>query len=272
MRAVSRSLNQETVMPTQDFRNGSDNAVVGRATWNFGYEEIYITFRGRTFQLHNVNELRTDGVRIGISVSDELFVYLSSTRDGERFQLSLNGEQLRADEVDFATSPTASTMSTTKITAQLAQPGKGKWKMQERVEMARRWCRALSSAFGGIVLFFALKSDYLSKQARREVLIAFGGAAIVLLLVDMLSKWDLGARFMMLLPPAVFGFCAFRTFTTYMDINNNTFELLSLRTGALAAIIVLFVAASLKCLVAQGSATRLHSEARQHKKLHPKVI
>jgi hypothetical protein len=259
-------------MPTQDFRDGSDNAIVGRATWNFGYEEIYITFRDRTFQLHNVNELRTDGVRIGVSVSDELFVYLSPTRDGERFQLSMNGVQFQPDPVDFATSPTASTMSTTKVTAQIAQPGKGKWKMQERVEMARRWCRALSSAFGGIVLFFSLKSDYLSKQARRDVLIAFGAAAIILLLVDMFSKWDLGARLMMLLPPVVFGFCAFRTFTAYMDINDNAIELLSPKTGALAAILLLFAAASLKCLAAQGSATRLYTEAREHKKLHPKVI
>ncbi len=259
-------------MPTQVFRDGITNEIVGRATWNFGYEEIYISFNERTFQLHNVNELRTDGVRIGVSVSDELFVYLSSTRDGERFQLSLDGTQLKGDPVDFASSPTATMMTTTKITAQIAQPGKAKWKMQERVEMARRWCRALSCAFGGIVLFFALKSDHLSKQGRRDVIIAFGGAAVLLLVVDVLSKWDGGARFTMLIPPAIFGFCAFRTLTTYLDINNGTIELLAPQTFAMLAIVALLGAASLKCLAARGSAARLHTEAREHKKYHAPVV
>jgi hypothetical protein len=259
-------------MPTQDFQDGLTNEIVGRATWNFGYEEIYISYGERTFQLHNVNELRTDGVRIGVSVSDELFVYLSSTRDGERFQISLNGNQLKGDAVDFATSPTASMMTTTKITAQIAQPGKGKWKMQERVEMARRWCRALSCAFGGIVLFFVLKADYLSKQGRRDVIIAFGAAAIALLLVDVLSKWDGGARFTMLIPPAVFGFCIVRVFTTYLDLNDGAIVLESLNTVAMVAIVGLLITASLKCLTARGSAARLHTEAREHKKYHAPVV
>ena len=259
-------------MPTQDFRDGITNEAVGRATWNFGYEEIYISFLERTFQLHNVNELRTDGVRIGVSVSDELFAYLTSTRDGERFQLSLNGHQLKGDAVDFASSPTASMMTTTKITAQIAQPGKSKWKMQERVEMARRWCRALSCAFGGIVLYFALKSDYLSKQARRDVIIAFGAGAIILLLVDVFSKWDGGARFTMLFPPIAFGLCAFRTLTAYLDMNNNSIELLAPQTFALLAIVLLLATASIKCLSARGSAARLHTEAREHKKIHAPVM
>jgi hypothetical protein len=259
-------------MPTQDFRDGITNEVVGRATWNFGYEEIYISFHDRTFQLHNVNELRAEGVRIGVSVSDELFVYLSSTRDGERFQLSLNGTQLKGDPVDFASSPTATMMTTTKITAQIAQPGKGKWKMQERVEMARRWCRALSCAFGGIVFFFVLKGDYLSKQGRRDVIIAFGGAALLLLLVDVLSKWDGGARFTMLVPPVVFGFCAFRVFTTYLDMNDDSIVLQSPNTVAMVAIVGLLITASIKCMTARGSAARLHTEARDHKKHHTPVI
>lgn len=259
-------------MPTQEFRNSEDNTVVGRVTWSFSYDEIYITFDDRTFQLHNVNELRTEGVHIGVSVSDELFVYLGSTRDGERFQLSLNGIALVGDPVDFATSPTAATISALKVTAHVAQPGKATWKRQARVEMARRWCRALASAFAGIVLYFTLEADLLSDESRRGVLVAFGGAAAALMLVDLLSKWDIGATVMLLIPPLIFGFCAYRIFTTYMDLNDDQIVLMSLQTVATVAMILLLVTASFVCLAAQGSAQRLYAEARAHRKINPRSI
>ena len=259
-------------MPTQDFRDSRDNSVVGRAMWSFSYDEIYISFEDRTFQLHNVNELRTEGVHIGVSVSDELFVYLASTRDGERFQLSLNGVALVGDAVDFATSPNGATISALKVTAHVAQPGKGTWKQQAKVEIARRWCRALASAFAGIAFYFTLKSDQLSESARISVLIAFGGAAAALVLVDLLSKWDIGARLMMLIPPLIFGFCAYRTFTTYMELNDNQVILLSPQTAATLAMILLLVTASFVCLAAQGSAKRLYVDAREHRKINPPSI
>ncbi len=259
-------------MPTQEFRHREDNGVVGRATWSFSYDEIYITFDDRTFQLHNVNELRTEGVHIGVSVSDELFVYLGSTRDGERFQLSLNGTALIGDPVDFATSPTGAASSALKITAHVAQPGKGTWKQQAKVEMARRWCRALASAFAGLVLYFTLQSDIPADDARQSILIAFGGAAAALVLVDLLSKWDMGATLMMLVPPVIFGFCAYRTFTTYMDLNDNRVVLLAPQTFATVAMILLLVTASFVCLAAQGSAKHLYSEAKEHRKINPRSV
>jgi hypothetical protein len=254
-------------MPTQEFfrdtANHSDTDSV-RVTWDFGYQEVFLTYEGRTFQLHNASELRSTGVRIGTSVKDELFVHLGNTSDGERFHLSLNAKPLAGSTINFAASPSAATMNPTKVTAHVAPPATAKWKFQERVEKARLWCRAIAALLGLGVLYTAMNTSLPYNMNRREVMVSCAAVAVVLMVCDLLSKTDTGASVLMLVPPLAFLALILGVLVTYLKAGVPLIDPVSFL--ALGIILVLATAIQ-KCLSARSSAGKLRREARDHRRI-----
>ena len=254
-------------MPTQEFYGQStENADTKpvRVTWDFGYQEVFLTYEGRTFQLHNAEELRTKGIRIGTSVKDELFVHLGPTSDGERFQLSLNATPLTGSAINFSASPSAAIMNPTKVTANVAPPATAKWKFQERVERARLWCRAIAALLGLVVFYTAMNTSLPYGMARRDVMIVCGAIAGVLMFCDILAKSDTGASIIMLIPPFAFIALILGVLVAYLKAGVPLVDPVSF----LALGIILVLAAAIqKCLTARSSAGKLRREAREHRRI-----
>lgn len=264
-------------MPSQEFRpdpdsDSDDTDGPVRVTWDFAYEEIYVAVGNRTFQLHSAEELRTTGVRIGTTVRDEVFVALVATREGERFLVSRNEVPMVGEPIHFGASSATATITPLKVTANVATPGKGTWLLQEKVEGARRWCRSLAAASGAVVLYFALKTGEIWKNPRRDVMLAFGIAALGLIAVDLLAKWDRTARVTLLATPLLFGLCIVAVVQTYRTMLSNGVELLSPQTFGVLGVILGLLYATIRCLMAQGAASTLHKAAKAHRELHQPII
>ncbi len=203
--------NAENIQPTAGgattdakSRPGSERAKVNvRVAWDFSYEHVFLSVSDRTFQLHDVVELRTSGVRVPTQ-DGELFVYLTNTREGERFQVSVDERPLRPGNIDFAnaSSPIQAVAMAHAVSSHRPAPSRTRWQMHERIESARRWCRVVASFTAGLAFLLSARFPTSQLPYRRTTLIWLISFTGFFLAVDLLSRTDLGARIMMI--PAAF--------------------------------------------------------------------
>ena len=257
-------------MPTQEFvdtereasQSGSDVAV--QVAWDFGYSEIFVSVGERTFQLHDLTELRNSGVRIP-SNDGELFVYLALTREGERFQVSLDERSFDGAPIDFANaaSPVKAALLARPVSSHRPAPTSGRWRMNEHIEGGRRWCRtfAFFAAGGAFILSTRFPTSQLAyRRQSLQALIAFTG---VWLFVDLLSRTDRVARYAMLLGTLTMPAAMGATLLAYWRIHLAGLGLLEPWSFSVPGILFVFGLAGHKVMMASSSGAHLTREAKE---------
>jgi hypothetical protein len=278
-------------MPTQDFTDVYDSAedlqlaasggssdrpqrsrsergsLSVRVAWDFSYENVFLSVAERTFQLHDIAELRTNGVRVPTK-DGELFVFLANTREGERFQVSVDEHPLHPDGIDFANamSPNRPVVMAHAISANRPAPSRTRWEMQERIESARRWCRVVAALAAALAFILSARFPTSQLQYRRQSLIWLVGFAAFFVTVDLLSRTDLGARIAMIpgtiaVIPAILTSClAYWRFhvagLNFIDPKSCVFPFLLFGYGALGR----------KTFLAHAAGTWLHRDAKDRRR------
>lgn len=257
-------------MPTQDFLdtereaspNGSDVAV--QVAWDFGYSEIFVSIGERTFQLHDLTELRDNGVRIP-SNDGEVFIYLARTPGGERFQVSVDERALNGATIDFANaaSPVKAALLARPVSSHRPAPTGGRWKMNEHIEGGRRWCRTFAFLAAGSAFILSTRfptSQLAYRRQSLEVLIALTG---VWLIVDLLSRTDRVARYAMMLATLTMPAAMGATLLAYWRIHLAGLGLLEPWSFSVPGILFVFGLAGHKVMMASSSGAHLTREAKE---------
>ena len=238
-----------------------------RVAWDFAYEHVFLSVSERTFQLHDIVELRTNGVHVPTQ-DGELFVYLTNTRDGERFQVSVDERPLRPERVDFANaaSPNQSMLMAHAVSSHRPAPSRTRWQMQERIESARRWCRVVASFVAGMAFLLSVRFPASQLHYRRTTLIWLTSFAACFLVVDLLSRTDLGARIMMIpatlaMIPATLASCF-----AYWRFHLAGLEFVDPKSCVFPFVIFAYGALARTTFLAQAAGTWLSRDAKERRR------
>jgi hypothetical protein len=253
-------------MPTQEFiDSGTEKVGAGAAlslSWDFAYEHVYLTVSDRIFQIHNMAEVRETGVRIK-SGSDEFFVYLVPARGGERFQVSVNERPLRPGQVDFASSisPDHPVIVAQSVSTGRLAPSKKRWAYQSRIEVARRWCRLYAVALAALTVYLLTQTPIVLVEKRHEAIIIFSAIGAVLIIVDVLGRSDVGARWTMWIAAlTAIPLIVITIYAWSKLVGQRVFDTISPWTCAVPFVIALHTTLAMKCFRARAAGAVLRTE------------
>jgi hypothetical protein len=138
--------------------------------------------------------------------------------------------------------------------------------MHERVERARRWCRTMSAGAASVAFLFASNFPAALQAQRRGTLLALAGFSGLLLLVDLISRTDRGARFALFVgflsvPPAFVG-----TTFGFWRFHLGGLPLLSPQSFLYPALLGLHGVLAQKTLAGRTAAAWLYADARDRRR------